>query len=63
MLRDGMLLRSHKDGQSKLAGYLDDYAFLAAALLDAFEATFEPSYFDYGPTVDRDPAGGFLGRR
>ena len=46
MLRDGVLLRSHKDGQSKLAGYLDDYAFLAAALLDAFEATFEPSYFD-----------------
>ena len=46
MLRDGVLLRSHKDGQSKLAGYLDDYAFLAAALLDAFEATFELSYFD-----------------
>ena len=46
MLRDGVLLRSHKDGQSKLAGYLDDYAFLAAALLDAFEATFETSCFD-----------------
>ena len=46
MLRDGVVLRSHKDGQSKLGGYLDDYAFLAAALLDAFEATFEPSYFD-----------------
>ena len=46
MVRDGVLLRSHKDGQSKLGGYLDDYAFLAAALLDAFEATFEPSYFD-----------------
>ena len=46
MLHDGVLLRSHKDGQSKLAGYLDDYAFLAAGLLDAFEATFEPSYFD-----------------
>ena len=46
MWRDGALLRSHKDGQSKLGGYLDDYAFLAAALLDAFEATFEASYFD-----------------
>ena len=46
MLREGVLLRSHKDGQSKLAAYLDDYAFLAAALLDAFEATFEPAYFD-----------------
>ena len=46
MLRDGLLLRSHKDGQSKLAGYLDDYAFFAGALLDAFEVTFESSYFD-----------------
>ena len=46
MVRDGTLLRSHKDGKSKLGGYLDDYAFLAAALLDAFEVTFEPSYFD-----------------
>ena len=46
MVRDGALLRSHKDGQSRLAGYLDDYAFFAAALLDAFEVTFEPSYFD-----------------
>ena len=46
MVHDGALLRSHKDGQSKLAGYLDDYAFFAAALLDAFEVTFEPSYLD-----------------
>ena len=46
MWRDGALLRSHKDGHSKLGGYLDDYAFLAAALLDAFEVTFEPSCFD-----------------
>jgi len=30
------LLSVYKDGQAKLNGYLDDYAFLAAALLDAF---------------------------
>ena len=46
MLRDGRLLSVYKDGQAKLNGYLDDYAFLAAALLDAFEATFTPAYFD-----------------
>ncbi len=46
MLRDGRLLRSYKDGQAKLEGYLDDYAFLVAALLDMFEATFEHAYFD-----------------
>ena len=46
MLRDGRLLSVYKDGQAKLNGYLDDYAFFAAALLDAFEATFTPAYFD-----------------
>jgi uncharacterized protein YyaL (SSP411 family) len=46
MLRDGRLLSVYKDGQAKLNGYLDDYACLAAALLDAFEATFTPAYFD-----------------
>jgi uncharacterized protein YyaL (SSP411 family) len=45
MLPDGRLLSVYKDGQAKLNGYLDDYAFLTAALLDAFEATGEPSYF------------------
>jgi uncharacterized protein YyaL (SSP411 family) len=46
MLRDGRLLSVYKDGQAKLNGYLDDYAFLSAALLDAFEATLTPAYFD-----------------
>jgi len=46
MLHNGRLLSVYKDGQAKLNGYLDDYAFLASALLDAFEATFDPSYFD-----------------
>jgi len=46
MLRDGRLLSVYKDGQARFNGYLDDYAFLAGALLDAFEATFEPSYFE-----------------
>jgi uncharacterized protein YyaL (SSP411 family) len=46
MLRDGRLLSVSKDGQAKLNGYLDDYAFISAALLDAFEATFTPAYFE-----------------
>ena len=68
MWRDGALLRSHKDGHSKLGGYLDDYAFLAAALLDAFEATFEASYFDLARQLTArllqdfwdDDSGGFF---
>jgi uncharacterized protein YyaL (SSP411 family) len=39
--RDGLLLRTYKDGQSKLNGYLEDYAFLADGLLALYDATFE----------------------
>ena len=38
---DGRLLRTYKDRQAKLKGYLEDYAFLAASLLTLHEATFE----------------------
>jgi uncharacterized protein YyaL (SSP411 family) len=37
--KDGRLLRTWKDGRAKLNGYLDDYTFLANALIDAYEAT------------------------
>ncbi len=37
--RDGLLLRTHKDGQSKLNGYLEDYAFFADGLLALYQAT------------------------
>ncbi|HEX2387287.1 MAG TPA: thioredoxin domain-containing protein, partial [Candidatus Binatia bacterium] len=46
MRRDGFLLHVYKDGQAKLLGYLDDYAFMAAGLLDLYEATLERVYLD-----------------
>ena len=46
MFRDGFLLHTYKDGQAKLLGYLDDYAFLAVGLLDLYEALFDRSYLD-----------------
>jgi uncharacterized protein YyaL (SSP411 family) len=51
MLRDGRLLRVYRDGQAKLNAYLDDYAFLADALLDTFEATCERAHFDLAETL------------
>ncbi len=39
MVRDGRLLRSYKDRKARHAGVADDYAFVAAGLLDLFEAT------------------------
>jgi uncharacterized protein len=44
--RDGRLLRTHKDGESKLNGYLEDYAFLSDGLLALYEATFDVRWFE-----------------
>ena len=49
LAQDGRLLRTWKatadgSGQSKLKGYLEDYALLVDALLSLYEATFEPRW-------------------
>jgi uncharacterized protein YyaL (SSP411 family) len=44
--RDGRLLRTWKDGQAKLLGYLEDYAMVADGLLALYEATFERRWLD-----------------
>jgi uncharacterized protein YyaL (SSP411 family) len=46
MRRDGRLLRTWKSGQAKLKGYLEDYAMVAVALLDVYEATFDRRWLD-----------------
>ena len=46
MFRDGRLLHTYKNGTAKILGYLDDYAFLAAGLLDLFEATLNRADLD-----------------
>jgi hypothetical protein len=46
MFRDGFLLHTYKDGQAKLLGYLDDYAFFAMGLLDLYEASFDRRLLD-----------------
>jgi uncharacterized protein YyaL (SSP411 family) len=41
----GRLLRTFNAGEAKLNAYLEDHAFLLEALLDLYEATFEPRWF------------------
>jgi len=43
---DGRLLRTYKDGESKLNGYLEDYAYLIDGLLALYEASFDPRRFE-----------------
>jgi uncharacterized protein len=40
-----ILLRRHRQGESAIDGFLDDYAFVGLALLDLYEATFDPGDF------------------
>ena len=41
MWRDGRLLATYKDGRAHLNAYLDDYAFLIAALLEMMQFDFQ----------------------
>lgn len=43
--KNGRLLRTYKDGQARLNGYLEDYAFLADGLLALYQASFDPRWF------------------
>jgi uncharacterized protein YyaL (SSP411 family) len=67
MQRDGRLLHSYREGDARHPAYLTDYAYLVAALLDLYEATFEPEWIGAARGLagsmielflDRD-AGGF----
>ncbi len=46
MRADGRLLRTWKGGRAKLKGYLEDYAMVAVALLEVYEATFDRRWLD-----------------
>ncbi len=64
----GTLLRTWRNGQARLNAYLEDHAFLLEALLELYQANFDPKVFDRARAVaetmiDRfaDPArGGFF---
>jgi uncharacterized protein YyaL (SSP411 family) len=63
----GTLLRRYRDGQAAIHGFLDDYAFLTAALLDLYEADFNPAHIELAMSLGRkmlelfeDPNGAFF---
>lgn len=46
LVRDGLFLRSYKDGQAKFNGYLDDYAYTIDGLITLYEATGERRWIE-----------------
>jgi hypothetical protein len=64
--RDGRLLATRKDGPAHLNAYLDDYAFLLAALLELLQTRFRVEDYDWACAIadalldrfeDRDRGG------
>ncbi|MBI4515996.1 MAG: DUF721 domain-containing protein [Deltaproteobacteria bacterium] len=53
MRKDGRLLRSFTDGHARHNGYLEDYAFVIAGLLDLYEATGDARWLDEAVVLDR----------
>ncbi|MBM3216869.1 thioredoxin domain-containing protein, partial [Candidatus Poribacteria bacterium] len=68
MVTDGELMRSYRLGVAKIPGFLDDYAYVAAGLLDLYAATWDESWLrEAARLTDRmielfwdDETGGFF---
>ena len=64
--RDGRLLATSKDGTAHLNAYLDDHAFLLAALLEMLQTDFDRMHLQFATALAdtllarfEDPNGGF----
>jgi len=51
---DGKLLARYREGESKLFGYVDDYAFLTWALLELYESTNQESFLQRAINLTSD---------
>jgi uncharacterized protein YyaL (SSP411 family) len=53
LLKGKKLFRSYKDGKAKYDGYLDDYAFYIAAILDLYESTSDLKWLKMAIKLDK----------
>lgn len=51
---DGKLLARYREGESKIYGYVDDYAFLTWALLELYESTNRESFLQRATNLTSD---------
>jgi len=64
----GRILKTYRSGKSHLNGYLSDYAFLIAALIDLYESNFQAAYLSRAIEINElmlqkfwdDESGGFF---
>ncbi len=67
LVKDGQLYRSWRAGQARHTAYLEDYAALILALLELYQADFDPAWFGWAVRLStdmetgfQDPNGGFF---
>ncbi len=58
---DGKLLATYKDGRAHLNAYLDDHAFLLAALLELMQTDFRSEDLEFAGALADGAAGAFRG--
>ncbi len=52
MFVKGVLYRTYKEGRARFRGYIDDYAFVIAALLDVYESTADAKWLEQAIALD-----------
>ncbi len=51
--KNGELFRSYKDGEARVHAFLEDYAYLANALVSLYEATFDDQWLRWADELTR----------
>ena len=44
--KGGRVLHRYRDGDASIPGFLDDYVFMTSAMLELYDATFDPAYLE-----------------
>ncbi|MFZ9669600.1 MAG: thioredoxin domain-containing protein [Solirubrobacterales bacterium] len=60
--RQGSLLRVWRNGEAGVGAFLEDHAFLLEALIDLYQATFDPVWFERARGVAEEMIEGFEDR-
>ena len=51
MVRDGRVMRSHKNGETRIPGFLEDHASVALGFISLYEMTFDPAWLDRAQAI------------
>jgi len=60
MVRDGRVMRSHKDGETRIPGFLEDHASVALGFLALYELTFDAIWIERADAIARSMIQWFL---